>query len=58
MLVSVEGTSPVIVDITKMQDVNSGIQYPFFIGGLAVAVAEGILIGIVIGKLKFGQDDG
>jgi hypothetical protein len=56
MVVNVAGDSPVIIDITKFSKGNPGIQLPFMIGSLAVAVAEGIIIGIVIGKLKFGKD--
>jgi len=56
MLVTAKGDSPVIVEITKMQDVNAGIQLPFMIGSLGVAVAEGIIVGVIIGKVKFGKD--
>ncbi len=56
LLVTAEGESPVKITITKKTN-SIGVQYPFFVGGLAVAVAEGIIIGIVIGKIKFGKAD-
>ncbi len=58
LLVTAFGELPLTITITKMTDSSPGVQYPFFIGGLAVAVVEGIIIGIVIGKVKFGKGDG
>jgi len=57
LLVEVRGDSPVTLTITKYTDLAAAsvIQLPFFVGGLMAAAAEGILIGVVIGKLKFGK---
>ena len=57
MIVKVAGDSPIIIDITEFREGNTGIQLPFMIGSLAVAVAEGIILGIVIGKLKFRKNN-
>lgn len=56
LLVTAEGSSPLTITITK-KTVSNGVQYPFFIGSLAVVAVEGIIIGIVIGKVKFGKAD-
>jgi len=57
ILVSILGGSPVKLYITRVQSSeNTGFQLPFVLGSIVAASIEGILIGVVIGKLKFGKD--
>ncbi len=57
LLVSIQGDSHVEVYITLEQSsTNAGFQLPFVLGSIVAASIEGILIGVVIGKLKFGKD--
>ena len=58
LVVSIEGDTPVTVTVKKLssEKTTGTIQLPFFVGGLIAAAAEGILIGVVIGKLKFGKE--
>ena len=56
LVVTADGVSPIKITVSK-KTASIGVQYPFFIGGLAVAAVEGVIVGIVIGKVKFGKSD-
>jgi len=56
LVVTTKGDAPVTITVTKLTPNGESIGVPFFVGGLVVAAAEGILIGVVIGKLRFGKE--
>ena len=57
LFVQASGDSPLTITVRSSSNDNakSGISTLFFVGGIAAAATEGLLIGVVIGKMKFGK---
>ena len=57
LVVEASGDSPLTITVRTSSNDNakSGISTLFFVGSIAAAATEGLLIGVVIGKIKFGK---